>query len=257
MKIALIYFSGTGNTEYVARYIKQNLEDVHLFNIEKIKDHDFKSYDTLIFGYPVYACYPPKNVKEVLKSFPEGNQSVYIYSTKGFYNGISLNIVSKILKKKGYLVKGILSIKMPGSDGLAMMKKDSKTLKKMITKDFEHLSKIDKWIKIIKNNKKQYSLINPLNYLISYSVKGVYNLVEKKMKDKFYADSTCTHCHLCEKNCPMNNISVTDTKVVFNKNCILCLRCLHQCPNESIQIGKITKGKYRYKGPTGDFKANH
>lgn len=257
LKTAIIYFSGTGNTEYIARYIKEKLDDVQLLNMEMIQVDDFNCYDRLILGFPVYACSLPKNVKQVLKTFPKGNKDVYLYSTKGFYSGISLNIASQILKKKGYSINGQLSIIMPGSDGLAIMKKDSKTLKKMISKDFEHLNNVDEWIKKIKNKKKQRTFINPLNFMISYLVKGIYILFEKKMKVKLYADSSCTQCHLCEKNCPMSNIIVTETNIVFNNDCILCMRCLHQCPNEAIQIGKITKGKYRYKGPIGDFKANH
>jgi hypothetical protein len=35
---------------------------------------------------------------------------------------------------------------------------------------------------------------------------------------------------------------------------VLCLRCLHACPQEAIQIGKLTVDKFRWKGPKGDFK---
>ena len=44
------------------------------------------------------------------------------------------------------------------------------------------------------------------------------------------------------------------TKIVFDDHCVMCLRCIHQCPAEAIQIGKMTLGKFRWHGPLGDFK---
>ena len=43
-------------------------------------------------------------------------------------------------------------------------------------------------------------------------------------------------------------------KVEFSDKCYLCLRCVHQCPVEAIQIGKITREKFRYKGPEANYK---
>ena len=40
----------------------------------------------------------------------------------------------------------------------------------------------------------------------------------------------------------------------FADHCALCLRCLHACPQEAIQIGRLTVGKFRWRGPKGDFR---
>jgi hypothetical protein len=32
------------------------------------------------------------------------------------------------------------------------------------------------------------------------------------------------------------------------------MRCIHNCPEEAIQIGRATIDKYRWHGPKGDFK---
>ena len=56
-KIAVIYFSGTGNTKFIAKNIKNKLQEYgyesDLINIEKdkINPNDYKS---LIIGAPVY-----------------------------------------------------------------------------------------------------------------------------------------------------------------------------------------------------------
>jgi hypothetical protein len=31
------------------------------------------------------------------------------------------------------------------------------------------------------------------------------------------------------------------------------MRCIHRCPEQAIQIGKNTVGKFRWQGPKGQF----
>ena len=50
---------------------------------------------------------------------------------------------------------------------------------------------------------------------------------------------------LCVKSCPRENIRFEDG-IKFGLNCDMCLRCLHHCPVDSIQLGKFTKGTVRY-----------
>ncbi len=256
MKTAIFYFSGTGNTEYIARYIHEKLISSEIFNIEMVQEFDYSQYEEFIIGFPVYACDIPIIMKSFLKQFPNEKKKLYLFATKGIYSGNALQNAYKILKKKGYILFGKISLVMPGSDGLAMMKKDSKMLKKMINKDFHHIKKLDNWIneKVKTGQTKEIMWFNPLNYLVYYLMKGFYRIFENKIKHKYHVDDSCVHCHLCEKNCPVSNITVTNLSVEFGDHCLLCMRCIHQCPNEAIQIGKITRGKYRYKGPNNDFK---
>ena len=56
-RIGIIYFSGTGNTKFVAQNMKIELEkynkEVDLINIEK-DTIDISDYKSLIIGGPVY-----------------------------------------------------------------------------------------------------------------------------------------------------------------------------------------------------------
>ncbi|MCC3866051.1 flavodoxin domain-containing protein [Terrisporobacter petrolearius] len=74
--IGIVYFSGTGNTKFVANNIKRELEiynkEVNLINIEK-GNINLKDYDSIIIGGPVYVDrYPEiliKYMEENLKGF--------------------------------------------------------------------------------------------------------------------------------------------------------------------------------------------
>jgi flavorubredoxin len=71
MKAAVIYWSHTGNTEKVARAIRESLEaagvEVLFKRTEEAADVDFYAYDLLCIGFPSYHWSPPRPVDEFLK----------------------------------------------------------------------------------------------------------------------------------------------------------------------------------------------
>ncbi|MBA7644142.1 hypothetical protein ES703_51879 [subsurface metagenome] len=70
MKIALFYFSGTGNTERIAEAIAGELTEINIeidiFNItsykERQQNYDLAPYSAIIFGFPIYAWRAPEVV---------------------------------------------------------------------------------------------------------------------------------------------------------------------------------------------------
>lgn len=55
-KVAIVYWSGTGNTEAMAKAIEQGVEksgnQVNLFEVEQFKVTDIPAFDGIIFGCP-------------------------------------------------------------------------------------------------------------------------------------------------------------------------------------------------------------
>ena len=76
MKAAVIYWSQSGNTEKVARAIKDGLEaagaDVLLKRTEDAGDFDFFDYDLVCAGFPTHQWHPAKPAKDFfLEKFRE------------------------------------------------------------------------------------------------------------------------------------------------------------------------------------------
>lgn len=42
--------------------------------------------------------------------------------------------------------------------------------------------------------------------------------------------SKCTHCGLCQKNCPVQAIDPLDPAEIDGWRCLFCTRCIHNCP---------------------------
>ncbi|CAH2213896.1 EFR1 family ferrodoxin [Tepidibacter aestuarii] len=269
MNILILHFSGTGNTEFVARYIKQHLKcnknKITVAPIESFKKESISYYDTLFFGFPVYAGDAPKFIKDFLKDIPvTTTKTAFIFCTKAFFTGVAMQNVLKKFHERGYIGLVNTDVSMPGSDGLAFLKKGSKAVHKLTHKDFNEIKEIDKIIEISKGLIEDFEkqnieklIVNEKSvittHLASKLLGSLFRIIEEKVKKEFWANEHCIRCLKCEKICPAKNIKVNKEGVVFGENCYLCMRCLHQCPKEAIQIGKRTVDKYRWKGPLGDF----
>ena len=49
----------------------------------------------------------------------------------------------------------------------------------------------------------------------------------------------CSSCGVCEKVCPVGNITLKDGKPVFGKHCVGCMGCSFHCPHDAIRIAML------------------
>lgn len=258
MNSLILYFSGTGNTHLIAEKIKQirekQGETIILLPIEQISHISELSFERIYIGFPVYGLtVPPFFMGHIEKLLPL-NCEVYLFATAAYAQGNALYTLSQKISAGGGRVIGGRSISMPGSDGIGFMKKDSPTVQKMINRDFDSIPELDlikEDLRRIDNGDRRVTEIT-LPVIKRFSLRcivPIMSFAEKSFCRKLNADEHCTGCRLCEKICPVENISVTNQSVTFRDHCTLCMRCIHHCPTEAINIGSMTKGKYKYRGP--------
>lgn len=270
MKILILYFSGTGNTHFIAEKINTTLQNkdfsVDICSVEDFSPNSINDYNLLVLGYPVYGCDSPAFFQKYIAELkPATHKGLIIFSTMGVYGGNSIRKTSSILSENKFTLLHYEELKMPGSDGLAFLEKTSKMAKKAISTDFNKSENINKAIINISNKISNVSLkgieankINlPRKKIGGLIADGLMHLffekIERKLKNKYYADDNCISCKTCIKICPSENIIFKDNKIQFLDKCYLCMRCVHQCPKETIQIGEKTKGKFRWKGPNNSY----
>ena len=271
MKLLFLYFSGTGNTDYVSHYLAQRLEQtsvqVELRSIEWQPPEQVTGFDLLALGFPVYAADSPGFVQRYLEQLTPGTgRGAFVFCTKGAYAASAVRLNLQRLAMRGYtpLVGG--DVIMPGTDGLSMISSDSWMARKALQKDYDQLKDADRLIQRMSGVLSQLAegqtvealrlplqpglKMNPSDRLWAY----LYRATETWARTRLDADANCEGCGLCARICPVDNVAVRDGHAQFEDHCVLCLRCLHACPQEAIQIGRLTSGKFRWKGPKGDFK---
>ena len=100
----VLFFSATGNTEFIARRIALALGDecLNLLDRVKKKDHSvLHSEKPFIICAPVYVCEMPRFLAKYLKEQTfTGSRDVYFIFTSGGYAGISGILAKKIIRKK-------------------------------------------------------------------------------------------------------------------------------------------------------------
>lgn len=251
----IFYFSGTGNSFYVAKSIAAHNSE-ELVSIaatvnagDRKYEYSLKDNEVIGFVYPVYAWGPPKIVLEFIEGLElnnYGNHFTFSVATCGGNIGNTMKVMENSLKKKGISLNSGFSVVMP-NNYILMGDVDSKELEK------EKLSSADAVLKIINDTieKKTKGVFELEKGSVPWLLTGLINPMFNKNAintAKFYADENCNGCGICEKVCNCNSIKLKE-KPHWGKDCTQCLACIHYCPSKAIQYGKSTEKKGRYNNP--------
>ena len=245
----ILYFSGTGNTEYIAQLIADGLGDECLDLFGRIRTNDtspFYSEKPYVICAPIYVCEMPLFLMKYLKSVEfKGNDKVYFVFTSGGYCG-SAKVQAKVfaIRKKLKLL-GCVEFVMPrnyvANTRYAM--DDEKTIRAKIT------AATDKVKQVVEDMKHERKLKSSHVWLFETLIIAPFAPLWTKYKlvaKDFYATDQCVGCKICEKVCPFNNIKVVEQKPRWGDECTHCMACIAKCPRKAIEYGEVTKGKERY-----------
>lgn len=242
MKGILYYFSGTGNTKWVAKKFEEQFirhgKELELRSIERIENLDLEGYDYLIIGTPVHSELPPKIVVEFLNRLPEGNKNIkcMIYSTQGVNSAAAVDDMKRLLEKKGYEIIVQTSFRMANSYYFGFgVERTPEEIAKFSKNAEEKVKRIAE--EVFKNNKVIEKISYP-RFLFGKLTGHGFNRLLPKLASKLSSTEECNKCGLCLRNCPRGNITIEDGRAFFHSNCIMCVRCIHLCPVNAI----------RYKG---------
>ena len=118
-RAALFYFSGTGNTEFVARLVENGLRSldgvsVTVSAMDFVERPQVDRYDTVIVGYPVHGYGIPRPVADFIDRLPRvSGKKLVLFSTFG---GLSLGAekrAARLLTAKGFVPIAYCGVRMP------------------------------------------------------------------------------------------------------------------------------------------------
>ncbi|MCF0148888.1 MAG: 4Fe-4S binding protein [Clostridium sp.] len=251
MKGIILYFSGTGNTKFIANKIGEEFSkngcEIDIYSIEEKIELKNLSYDYLILGFPKYFEYIPKiffdYLEDNLYDSPKEIKTM-IFSTGKDKSKTYFNELEKKLLNKNYKVIVTKNFQMPDSYTLA------KGYKKNTRKDIKEI--FDNSLEEVKNAVVNFLTDNYMKEEVNEISATFYRTMNKIKTKDFYKNSinfsvniNCDKCNLCVNICPVKNIDNIGGDIKFRDNCIMCCRCVNACPKNAIMYKDKEHSQYK------------
>ena len=232
MRNTIYYFTGTGNSLYIAQQLKKQLEDCQIESMTKEppKKPIGGQEENIGFIFPVYYWGMPRIVKKFVEKL-DINKGTYVFCivNYGRFKVDTLGLLNDVLQPKGVELSYGYGVKMPGNYIINFGSKSPEKIHEMMENVNVKLDEIAKAI-----TKKEVLPIKRLFTRISkWGNSSIYKNIEK-FDEKFKATEKCTGCGTCSKICPVQNIKLNNQKPSWLHHCERCMACIQWCPQEAI-----------------------
>lgn len=243
----IYYFTGTGNSKWMAKQIAELSADQAESMIKKTGEHrEFAARqddDVLGFVFPVYAWLAPEVVVDFIKStLPIIKPDTYTFAV--ITCGEEIGKAAEKLKSR-LPFDSVFSVVMPNNYIIGKSDADDEILQQ------EKRDKARITAKTIAEVIKQRGKVSDIEEgaipaFKSAVIGPLFNRFGRFTKS-FSVGENCIGCGVCEKNCPKGCIKLENGKPTWTEEkCYLCLCCINGCKACAIERGQSTKGKKRY-----------
>jgi ferredoxin len=255
MQTTIYYYSGTGNSLWVARTLAEHLDNAQtrsIVNVDGEIPEEFPACVGLVF--PVYMWGVPGRILRFLEAASALLHPEYLFAVAVNGGQVANTLVQlrKVLTGQGKTLAAGWEVTMPSNyipwGGTEPQEQQRR---------FEAAQqKVQTIAGLIGQQERRPVESGPLWQRLIYSglVYPMSSPHIHEMDKKFWVDEKCNHCKICEKICPAGNITLQDGKPVWNQRCEQCFACLQWCPQEAIQYGKKTPQYERYHHPAITLK---
>lgn len=252
----IFYFSGTGNSRWVASQLSDYFSDTlcQIGEYERneaplVPEFEVKPEEKIGFVFPIHSWGIPPIVTQFIADMQlkgYNNQLVYCIMTCGDECGYTDRMFAEAIKSRGLKSRHIYSVVMPNSyiclPGFDVDNSELQAKKMEQTK-----TDLPKLISAIASD-QPISFYHKGKRFLKIKSGLIYNMFAKhSLTDKPYTcNDKCISCRKCVKACPVSNVELVNGKPMWKGHCTQCLACIHICPTKSIDYGKITRNKGRY-----------
>lgn len=262
----IIYFSGTGNTRFVAHELARLLGDSHIVCLDEEllrnpEESELKVLDSdrhVVWAFPTYGWGIPPVVENFIRNFQCETTFAtlphFMLTTCGDDIGRTDRQWRRLMAQRCFRAEQAFSVQMPNT--FVFMPGFDVDSQSLTRKKLEAApSAIGKIADMISGCIPARDLITPgmLPWLKSGLFKSFFWNVYMK-STRFRHTGACVGCGECSRSCPMGNIVMTRNsdghrEPSWGSACAYCLRCYHICPNHAVDYLHTTRSKGRYIAP--------
>lgn len=247
MKTGIYWFSGTGNSYWLAHELCACLDDAVCIDIASDAWKAQPSPGQVVVVYPTFCGGIPLIVLRFLRDVgwsPETD--VHLLTNYGRFPMGSLVLPRRELARRGIGVRGGFGFRMPSNYtpfGGAIPEERQKARFEVARARLPEVAAVirdparNAWAGCVLSA-WFWTLLHPL---CTYGI--------RQYDRAFRVDDRCNGCGLCARLCPVGDIRMEDGHPVWQGRCEQCFRCLQYCPQESLQYKRVSVGRKRYHHP--------
>lgn len=249
----IFYFSGTGNSKYVATRLAERTGEQMVSMSESLANRTLtfvaKEGERVGFVTPVYFWGLPTVVIEFVSRMQlqaEGHHFIYHVLTFGTTTGQAHYMMKRLLEQKGMSLQGRYCVKMVDTWTPIFNLTNKAKLERVMLR-------AEKGIDFVCNkiNDRQQGDFD--RYKFPHVLASLYYITyryQRKTSHLHVKSDRCISCGLCARKCPVDAIAMENGLPVWTKpRCTMCLGCLHRCPVFAIQYGKSTLRHGQFVNP--------
>ena len=253
MKALILYFSGTGNTKFVAEKFEHELKlngiKTEIHSIEQAVPIAPDTYDLLILGCPKYYEFPMLHfVNSIKQRLQAGKKEIPVlaFCTQTGPLKTNFNGMAKVLARKNHQL--IVSKSFQMANNFLIFKSFQQTDEQDIKDRIDQIDpQVKELVTAFLNKKAQMEhvgfFMGGMEHLVAVSCDKLFPVFAMK----YSASDACVSCGMCEKMCPKQNITIKGGKPQFGKHCMFCMRCINLCPANAILYHGVKFPQYYMK----------
>jgi ferredoxin/flavodoxin len=261
-RIAVLYFSGAGGTELVARMLSELLAARH--EASALGIGDARSFglaadcEFLVLCYPTYYLRPAPSMREFIASLGPFSppRAAYIVTTYELYAENSIRSAAFALKKRGVSTLGWKAVRSPGSDLSCvapawLIPRLYRFERGLPRKLLEMADEIETALGLRDSDASlgpRASIPAPKWYTPlaqTLQVLALNHFDRLKWRFRVLRDR-CSLCGACVVACGRGALRISGGSLSHDPGrCELCTRCIHRCPRRAIVLLKALKDNRR------------
>ncbi|MCL1845247.1 MAG: EFR1 family ferrodoxin [Defluviitaleaceae bacterium] len=252
-----LYFSGTGNTKYLAELFSRKM-NAACFSIEDESNIKIAAHDTIAFCYPVYCSRVPR----IMREFVHRNmgalrgKKLIIFATQMKFSGDGARVFCDMFEPGTieviYAEHFNMQQNMGNTPFFNLWAPSEKSAQKYLHKTEAKLNRVCADIKNGVVKLRGFAFGSQMLGMIQ----GIFwqrdtkspaaERAEKKMQSGIKIHKECNACGICVKICPMKNLSADHGQIKHLNNCTVCYRCVNLCPQKAITVFLHAKPRWQY-----------
>ena len=258
MNTDIYYFSGTGNSLFVAKELQSRIPGSNIIPIASLmqKTNFASSADIIGFVFPVHALTIPIVVNKFIQKLNITNgKYIFAVATRAGSVFRGFEKIDQLLKKKKRRLSSHFILEMYHNDSrhgseyqkyIVPSNADILALEKVVLEQLDLIKDIIITKGISREKDINYTIKTATNPVLGFLVEKIVIFSMKISEyfggvNYFYYDEKCNSCGICERVCLSGKINIIDKKPVWQKDilCYMCFACLNFCPKAAVQIHDI------------------